>query len=215
MKELLKRVKPGMRIASMGYPDILSTPDEVSEIVGNVGLEYLPKSVSERHGVDYLIPEAVGFFKVLGIELDVFDIMRERGCESYCDLNRDYFCVKRYDIVIDIGTLEHCFNIGQALINMAGFVKKDGYILHENPYNWGNHGFYNLNPTLFNDFYEQNGFELLSCVAARKNSIKTFEVPMTNRFFIARVEANLITVARNTQGLAVFKCPQQTKYKKG
>ena len=80
--------------------------------------------------------------ETIGIELDVYDITTERGFEIKTDLNFPLILEKSYDIVIDIGTLEHCFNIGQALMNMASLVGEKGFILHENPYNWGNHGFY-------------------------------------------------------------------------
>ena len=212
MEELLKRARPGMRIASMGYPDIIITPDEVTAITGGAGLEYLPMGVSKRHGVSYKIPEAIGFFKSIGIELDVYDITTERGFEIKADLNFPLEPGKSYDIVIDVGTLEHCFNIGQALINMASLVGEGGYILHENPYNWGNHGFYNLNPTLFNDFYTQNGFEIIDCVLLEKNSMNVHQVPLTARFNLKGGECNLITVARCNK-VQELGYPVQTKYK--
>lgn len=213
MKELLERVRPGMRIASMGYPDIIITPDEVSEITGNVKLKYLDKSVSLWHGKDYLLPEAKDFFKSLDIELDVYDVAKTRGCEIICDLNQPYHSNEEYDAVIDVGTLEHCFNIGQALFNMAFFVKQHGFIIHENPLNWGNHGFYGLNPTLYNDFYEENGFKLESCVAIESQSRKVHEVPRTQRFIVNGGECNLIAIARRYT-MQDFKFPVQTKYKK-
>ena len=160
MQELIKRVRPGQRICSLGYPDIIATPDEVSAIVGNVSLKYLDKSVSKRHGVSYLLPDAQDFFKSLDIELDVYDVVKERGCEIICDLNHSLHTIEEYDVVIDVGTMEHCFNIGQALMNMASLVRLNGYIIHENPFLAGNHGFYGINPTLYTDFYEQNGFEI-------------------------------------------------------
>lgn len=214
MKELIQRVKPGMSIASMGYPDIIITPDEVSEIVGNVGLKYLDRKVSKRHSVDYLIPDAQDFFKSLDIGLDVYDVVKERGCEIALDLNNiysNYYAFKEYDVVIDVGTLEHCFNIGQALMNMAKFVKKGGFIIHENPYNCGNHGFYNLNPTLFHDFYEENGFELVSMNLVSRTGISN-PAPETSRFY-ANGECNLITVAKRIK-VQDFRYPIQTKYKK-
>lgn len=210
MEELLERVRPGQNIASMGYPDIIITPDEVSEIVGNVGLKYLDREVSKRHSVDYLIPDAQDFFKSLDIGLDVYDVVKERGCEILCDLNRP-FPGKKYDVVIDVGTLEHCFNIGQALMNMAGFVKKGGFIIHENPFNWGNHGFYNLNPTLFHDFYTENGFELISTHLVSSKSGVKHVVPETDRFSV-NGESNLLTVAKRIK-VQDFRYPIQNKYK--
>src|SRR5690349_3552730 len=148
-------LKPGMKVASFGYPDIIAR-------VEMVGLEIRKDSeeICKRHGLEqHDVPDAHSYFRKLGGSLDVYDVVKERGCEIYCDLNsREPFASQgMHDIVLDVGTSEHCFNIGQALINMAHMVKEGGWIIHENPSNWGNHGFYNLNPTLFVDFYEQNG----------------------------------------------------------
>lgn len=211
MEELIKRVKPGMKIASMGYPDIIITPDEVTGIVGNASLKYLGKEVSERHGVSYLLPDAKDFFDVLGIKLDVYDVVQERGCEILTDLNKPLNTCEDYDVVIDVGTLEHCFNIGQALMNMAFLVKLNGFIIHENPFNWGNHGFYGLNPTLYNDFYEHNGFELISCVAIQSSNKKVHQIPKTRRFVINGGECNLLAVAQR-KVVKEFTFPIQAKY---
>jgi hypothetical protein len=212
LAQLMLRISPGMRIASMGYPDIIATPDDISAIIGNVKLKYLDEAVSARHGVEYLIPDSIDFFNCLDIKLDVYDVVKERGCEIICDLNERQNIDKTYDVVIDVGTLEHCFNIGQALMNMASMVAKDGFIIHCNPFNWGNHGFYGLNPTLYNDFYEQNGFEVVDIYAINHMNGSVHKIPKTGRFSI-NGECNLIAIARCNE-VVVYKYPIQTKYKK-
>ena len=220
MQELIKRVRPGQRIASMGYPDIIATPDEVSAIVGNVSLKYLDKAVSKRHGVSYLLPDAQDFFKSLDIELDVYDVVKERGCEILCDLNneKEFIHISEYapyDVVIDVGTMEHCFNIGQALMNMASLVKLNGYIIHENPFLAGNHGFYCINPTLYTDFYEQNGFEIeMVKLADMHGGTYIHDAPRTKRFQISSPqELSCIAVAKR-KVIKEFTFPNQSKYKK-
>lgn len=214
MQELIKRIRPGQRIASMGYPDIIITPDEVTAIVGNVSLKYLDKSVSKRHGVSYLLPDAQNFFNSLNIELDVYDVVKERGCEIICDLNYPLNTIQDYDVVIDVGTMEHCFNIGQAMMNMASLVKLNGYIIHENPFLAGNHGFYGINPTLYVDFYEQNGFEIEMLNLADMHGGKFIhDAPRTKRFQISSPqELSCIAVAKR-KVIKEFTYPIQTKYK--
>jgi hypothetical protein len=55
--------------------------------------------------------------------------------------------------VLDCGTTEHCFNVGQAIINAAHAVKPGGAIFHCFPMCVMNHGFWNASPTAFKDFY--------------------------------------------------------------
>lgn len=62
------------------------------------------------------------------------------------------------DLVIDPGTIEHCANAGHALMIAASAVARGGAIYHCSPLTMLNHGYYNLCPALFQDFYEQNGW---------------------------------------------------------
>ena len=211
MAQLCQRLVPGARIASFGYPDIIG---DVTRYIGDKAVTYRPDSeaICKRHGLkQHPIPDAHSFFEALGAKLDVFDIVKERGCEIPIDLNEpvcgDY---RDYDYALDVGTAEHCFNIAQAMINMADMVKKDGLIFHENPFNWPNHGFYNLNPTFFTDFYEHNGFEIVECFLSGTGWLAN--PPRTKRFKFAEREATIFTVAKRCE-IKPFKWPTQTKYK--
>ena len=209
-KALQGILKTGMRVASMGYPDIIAPIEEMP------GLSYRADSaeICKRHGLPLRqIPDAESFFSLLGCKLHVYDIVQERGTEILCDLNKPLDPALRawnYDIVLDVGTAEHCFNIGQALINMAGMVKMVGYIIHENPFNWGNHGFYNLNPTLFADFYTANGFELMDCRLVNRQGDGA-KVPRTSRFRFPQEEVNVFAMARRVE-VKSFVFPVQSKY---
>lgn len=208
---------PGMRIASMGYPDLVAPEKMLRDMVGEefAGVVYRGDSdaICKRHGLaPRLIPDAHSFFKLLGCELDVYDIVRERGCEIECDLNRPMFTKPVYDVVLDVGTSEHCFNIAQAVMNMAVFVKIGGVVIHENPFNCGNHGFYSLNPTWYEDFYSQNGFVVEQC-ALRTRDGRGADIPRTKRFTFTNEEVNVFAVARRVAEQP-FVFPVQTKYAK-
>lgn len=211
---------PGMRVASFGYPDLIAPTDLLlgmlpTEQHGRLQYRTDSAAICLRHGLPRRdIPDAVSFFNLLGCELDVYDIVKERGCEILCDLNfpQDEDDKETYDLVMDVGTAEHCFNIAQALINMASLVKIGGYIIHENPFSQGNHGFYNLNPTLFSDFYAANGFELEKCLLTSRNGDKA-EAPRTQRFKWEGKELNVFALARRT-AIQPFVYPMQTKYAK-
>lgn len=70
--------------------------------------------------------------------------------------------VGRYGSILNGGTLEHVFNVAQALKNIHDAVKVGGLMIHTLPVTWYNHGLYNLNPILFHLMSEVNDYE---CVA--------------------------------------------------
>ena len=213
-KAVEQLLTPGMRVASFGYPDLIAPIDLP-------GLEYRLDSdvICSRHGLKPRpIPDAHSYFKLKGCELDVYDVIQERGCEILCDLNDDWLewddfanQWNSYNVVLDVGTAEHCFNIGTALENMASFVKEGGWIIHENPANWGNHGFYNLNPTLFYDFYTDNGFEVEELSLTTRDGRKA-QIPTTARFRFPNEEVNIYCKAKRVK-IQSFVYPVQSKYK--
>src|SRR3990167_442376 len=215
-KALGSILKPGMRVVSMGYPDIIAPNEIIEELLGEnkCFIRYRDDSevICNRHRLTQRkIPDTESLFDALGCKLDVFDIVRERGCEILCDLNYPIVPRETYDIVLDVGTLEHCFNIGQAAFNMAGLVKVGGFILHENPFNWGNHGLYGLNPAWYFDFYEQNGFKLLACRLIPRGGHDPINPPLISRFVFTGQEANIFAVARRDE-MKELVYPMQTKY---
>jgi SAM-dependent methyltransferase len=205
-----------MRVASFGYPDIIASIDPLlKETFAPIEYREDSEAICKRHGLKpRKIPDAHSFFKLMGAELDVYDIIRERGCEIILDLNKpggEPFKAPQYDIVLDVGTAEHCFQIGQALMNMAEVVKEGGYIIHENPANWGNHGFFNLNPTLFYDFYTDNGFEVQELNLVTRDG-RVFKTPPVQRFKFPNEEVNIFCLAKRLR-IQPFVLPVQSKYK--
>jgi hypothetical protein len=72
------------------------------------------------------------------------------------DLNYPEDWPEKYDVVIDGGTAEHCFNVGQVFANILSAVRPDGgIVVHVNPLNMMNHGFWNISPTAYADFYRR------------------------------------------------------------
>lgn len=96
-------------------------------------------------------------------------------------------------------------------MNMAGVLNEGGVIIHENPHLMANHGFYNLNPTFFHDFYKDNGFELIECCLASKDGHK-INVPHTQRFKFIGSEINIFAMAKRV-AIQPFVMPTQTKYR--
>lgn len=220
LETLLVRAKEGHAIASLGYPDVVFyDPARLRERLGDkiLSVKYREDSaaICERHKTAvHDIPDAESLFEAVGCTLDVFDIVQERGTEIVLDLNYPIppNACGQFDHVLDVGTLEHCFNAPQALMNMAAMVKVGGFVYHENPFNWGNHGFWNVNPTLFHDFYTDNGFEVVGFAMLPSASAEVYEPPATDRFKWKLGQANLLTVVRRVEEKE-FTFPQQTKYR--
>lgn len=209
-------LKPGMRVASMGYPDLIAVVSDLA------GLKYRADSeaICKRHGLPLRqIPDAHSYFELQGCALDVYDIVQERGDEILCDLNLPLKWLKEmkyvdtfYDIVLDVGTLEHCFNVAQAVFNMAALVKVGGHIIHENPFLMGNHGFYGMQPTFYADFYENNGFEIQDLKLVNRHGGEA-RVPPVNRFKFVEQEVNTFCIAKRVR-MQEFVFPTQSKYAK-
>lgn len=222
---LAKVLKPGMRVASLGYPDMIA-PEEMIRAMLPDGAVTTYREDSEaicaRHGMRLRpIPDANAFFEQMGCELHVFDIVQERGQEILLDLNKDVLTrpfklpkieLYSYDVVLDVGTLEHCFNIAQAAFNVARLVGEGGYVIHENPFNCGNHGFYSLNPTFYQDFYEANGFHVERCCLVTKDG-RGAEIHRTKRFQFTGEECNVFAMAKR-MAMTPLVFPVQSKYAK-
>ena len=205
--ELLVDHLPRKRVLSFGYPDLLVRDEELERLFGVRPTRHT--EFGRWHGVDFPLPETLEFFDAIGAKLDCVDIHPSRGVERVVDLN--YPCdLGSYDLVLDAGTIEHCFNIAQAIINAAQAVGPGGHVFHGPPMTMLNHGFYNINPTLLYDFYEQNGWTVELLIGVTRDG--RFKVPVAKRF-VGPSEAALYCIARRERsGALVF--PTQSKYLK-
>ena len=213
---------PMRRVASLGYPDILVRPEQIVRLLGE---DVAARIVHRDDSADILrwhhvaqtfpVPEATSLFAALGFELEVIDVARVRGGELVHDLNQPLPAEleRRYAMAIDAGTLEHCFNIGQAAINVAGLVEVGGFVLHGNPINMFNHGFYNLNPLWYYEFYEANGFklELAMMVSGPFYRPDVEPAPLTERFRDIAEDSVAVALARRTEVRPLI-FPIQGKY---
>jgi hypothetical protein len=216
------RVCESQRVLSLGYPDILAAPDELAALFGAQlvpAFQYREDSaeIARWHGLPETVPivEAQNFFALLGYDLEVLDVVKVRGGEMVHDLNQPLPAELqgRYALVIDPGTLEHCFNIAQAAKNVAELVAMGGCAFHANPLNMFNHGFYNLNPTWYHDFYRASGFslQLVEGVANAVRQPTRFHVPPARRFGDVPPESSLYVLARRVADTPV-RWPTQSKY---
>lgn len=164
-----------IKMLSLGYIDFLATKDDVARAFGpavasQVSIRGDSQSIAAWHGGPASVLDADTLFKALGIEPHYLDIAVIRGGEIIQDLNEPLApeLVGAFDFVIDSGTLEHCFNVAQAVANVAKAVRVGGVVHHGNPLVMINHGFYNFSPAFYHDFYRANGFEILDIYAVEQ-----------------------------------------------
>lgn len=120
------------------------------------------------------------------------------------------------DLLIDPGTLEHCFNIGVAFANVVEALDVGGIAFHVNPANWIDHGFYNICPCFYHDAYAANGFEDIrvygrhmdNLTAVRMNDVRhTKMLSSTDRQLFHAIAVKAIDQP--------FVMPMQERYAKG
>ena len=89
------------------------------------------------------------------LDMDNGDIQR--------DLDTDLSDMQEsYDIVNNIGTLEHVWNVHQAYSNAAMIVKTGGYYLGHHPVSgFEGHGIHITDKRAVRKFFENNGFEIV------------------------------------------------------
>lgn len=121
-------ILPGRSVLSLGYPTLVGWDDSIAEL--------------KKGGAT---------------EVDIVDVIRHRGMERLVDLNEPQEWPRRYGLVINPGTLEHCFNIAQAFKNSWDAVEVGGYIMQIAPVTLLNHGFWNINPISIAGWCEFNG----------------------------------------------------------
>ena len=214
----------GGSACSAGYPDLLVPRKQLVDLLGEsaaarIAVRADSASIARWHGVSSWLQQifdAPSVFAELGYSLDVLDVQMVRGGEILVDLNQplpvDFN--RSYDLVLDPGTCEHCFHIGQAALNLASLVRQDGFIIQAMPLNSYNHGFYNVNPTWFFDFYADNGFEILyfQGVSDVVTNPTMFEPPRFDRFPRAPDNSSLVMVAKRIR-LSQLHVPMQHKYR--
>lgn len=138
----LEHLSPYLKgdVLSLGYPDLIADKQVLGRMFGG-------------------LTETKAAFQRIGCRLKCVDFYKLNGVDEEVDLNVPVK-LGQFDLVIDPGTIEHCFNVAQAFKNAAESVKVGGVIFHIGSMSMVNHAFYSFSPTLFQDFYEKNGFEV-------------------------------------------------------
>jgi hypothetical protein len=175
-----------------------------------------------------LLQEEDGFadplFRLLGAgRVDSMDASAYEGATMVHDLNEPIpsSLRSRYSVVIDSGSLEHVFNIAQALRNCLEMVDDGGHFIAIGPANnTMGHGFYQFSPELyFRILSPHNGFRIERILAKEMRADAPWYAVADPAAVGHRVEwqslgeTHLMVCARKERTVEIFHTvPQQSDY---
>jgi hypothetical protein len=171
--------KEDKKVLCLGYPDMLLDEQFMVSIYGSDFVAKIPEdsnadNIRAWHKRELpKIYDAMFLLKHHGFDVTVFDSIAHRGYEKIVDLNEplpeEY--KQQFDLIIDTGTLEHCFNVGQAFKNVCQSVKIGGVFMTAAPMTKLNHGYWNFGTIVHQDGFSQNGFEILDTTHYHRGSV--------------------------------------------
>ncbi|MCB2134951.1 MAG: class I SAM-dependent methyltransferase [Rhodobacteraceae bacterium] len=121
-------------------------------------------------------------FRRLGYpEIEAMDFTDKEGAQHIHDLNKPVPAALRekFDIVIDGGTTEHIFYIGQAIDNCYAMLKPGGLMLaFISCDGWFGHGFFQTGPDVpWRYWHHARGCEMLEVsIVSRKSAMKPTDI---------------------------------------
>jgi SAM-dependent methyltransferase len=171
-------------VLTLGQQYVFATLSDVLAIFDKheVDIKQLPENFDTKNKIPLVsdIPDegstnAQTVLTLLGADsLFAADISSYQNADFIIDLNKeiDPQYEQRFDVVFDIGTLEHIFDVPTALKNITKMLKPGGRVILILPAsNAIDHGFYSFSPTLLYDFFSSNGFEDFSCYLLEGNPL--------------------------------------------
>ena len=104
------------------------------------------------------------FKNLMGFDtVHTFDILGNPDYKLDLQEQLDVTFECKYDWILDVGTLYCVFDIASVWKNILYMLSSNGYVWHQtNLVGHFGRGFYALSPSVFNEFYKANGFEVKS-----------------------------------------------------
>jgi hypothetical protein len=211
-KFLRSEVRRGLNLGhllTLGHQAVYMDDDAYRALVVSLGI-----SCRETIFADDL-------FRGLGAKsVDVMDVSTFEGANVLHNLNEPIGreLVEKYDCVFDGGTLEHVFNLPQALKNCMEMVKVGGRFITITPANAQcGHGFYQFSPELFySALSDENGCSVERLLFVYRDQWYSVRKPadIRQRVELLTCEPTMLFIsARRLERKPVFaKWPQQSDY---
>ncbi|MEZ4753771.1 MAG: hypothetical protein R3A13_05600 [Bdellovibrionota bacterium] len=160
---------------TIGRQSLVLTEDEKNYISTKLNKNHL--QITSEYADEYIK-------SLLGLEdLKSMDISDYEGAEIIHDLNHELpeELNEKFDLLIDGGSLEHIFNIPEAIKSYMKLIKEGGdlFIVTVGNNHFG-HGFYQLSPDFFYRVFSiENGFEVRKLII-EDHSYPSAELGMRN-----------------------------------
>jgi SAM-dependent methyltransferase len=157
-------------------------------------------------------------------EVVVTDVSDYEGAELLLNLNDPVSDENagQFDVILDIGTLEHVFDVPTALANLVKMLKTGGQIILILPAsNCIDHGFYMFSPTLLFDYFKANGFDSFDCYLLagphsffipRKSKVFKYNRVGPEYLLSTHGGVEMAFFATKRESRAVMQKPIQTRY---
>jgi len=197
-------------------PDFTNYYDIIFDYVteGPVLIYGVHKNVAENQMPEKYqgVTDFSDWFKKRNIDAYTLDLFDKEASYNF-DLNDPVPVgqLKRYNAVIDIGTIEHIFDVKQVLHNSFGMVKENGYyILQTTANGLYEHGFYAFGPELIQSTLRSNGFDVLYFKTSNLTGVET---NFSDVFAPMQPSMVMWVVAKRVKVLEKFVNPQQDQWK--
>ncbi len=170
------------------------------------------------------------FFHKIGFEnVESCDYSDFQEADHVFDLNLPVpsHLHNKFDVIVDMGTTEHIFNLPQVLKNLHDMLKVGGRVIHMLPSsNWVDHGFYMFSPTLFHDYYSANNWKIETSriiEITRRHNVDPWKVydympggldSLSSGGFDKGYLLNIFFVVAKTMQSTAGNIPQQSRYQK-
>lgn len=196
----------------LGVPDLLAADDDKYDVIPEAADS---EAIKNWHHWSGRVLDTQALFHQLSSNVTYLDHAVIRGPETVCDLNTAEL-PRNIGLLIDPGTSEHIFNVGHLFRQIAQSVCVGGFAMHINPLNMCNHGFWNISPTAYLDFYEANGFQIEQAFIVVGPLDKRKFVPLHRSDMTARIDApvnsSIFVLAKKVSDVP-FNWPLQSKYR--
>ena len=157
-------IGPGMSMLELGPQDLTSTQAVVRNAAARHTTEadvFMRKLFPELTGNTPVRGAQIPFYALFGLSpyasADYFD----PTAQFKLDLNRPCQATQQFAVVTNFGTSEHIFNIGQSFMASHEYLADNGVVLFVLPtFGHIDHGFYNIHPTLYQDFALANNYRI-------------------------------------------------------
>lgn len=239
--KMQERYRMSGDIVTIGVQDVMFSHNSAAQFFDEQNFKYTPIAEKERQ---YRTSKAQaiygGIFNVKGgVPMhmhDLFTMLGFRNAHSLDAFDADKPTILhdmnkpipdrykgKYDVVFDVGSMEHVFDVKQFVQNCVEMTKENGVlVIYDALMGWHNECFYNFQTPFFFDVFRANGFDEIGVYlnyfpkyhdfGTKKTVWQRFEYGDRPKFRRAGYNTHIIFFARKTRTLPEFVVPMQGYY---